>query len=104
MKSIEHCKKHQRSVKAYVRSEENWNIGLITARRLGIYQSCAGRGSTLLASGEEPHWAAVEAMRWENLLLGGHYATEVACKSAGGALSKRLKFIGLHRCPTGSDG
>ena len=57
-----------------------------------------------LITGEAPHWAAVAAEELGmNLLLGGHYATEVfGVKALATHLSKRFRvpweFID---CPTG---
>ena len=68
-----------------------------------IYRVAEGNIDTFI-TGEAPHWAAVAAEELGmNLLLGGHYATEVfGVKALAAHLSKRFRipweFID---CPTG---
>ncbi len=82
------------------------------ARAIGIVTGAAGSEIYRVAeenidtfiTGEAPHWAAVAAQELGmNLLLGGHYATEVfGVKALAAHLSKRFRvpweFID---CPTG---
>jgi len=82
------------------------------ARTIGVVTGAAGSEIYRVAeenidtfiTGEAPHWAAVAAEELGvNLLLGGHYATEVfGVKALAAHLSKRFKvpwrFID---CPTG---
>jgi dinuclear metal center YbgI/SA1388 family protein len=79
-------------------------IGVVTgAAGSEIYRVADEEIDTLIA-GEAPHWAAVAAEELGmNLLLGGHYATEVfGVKALAAHLSKRFevpwRFID---CPTG---
>jgi dinuclear metal center YbgI/SA1388 family protein len=79
-------------------------IGVVTgAAGSEIYRVAAEEIDTFI-TGEAPHWAAVAAEELGmNLLLGGHYATEVfGVKALAANLSKRFKvpwrFID---CPTG---
>jgi dinuclear metal center YbgI/SA1388 family protein len=79
-------------------------IGLVTgAAGSEIYRVANERIDTFI-TGEAPHWAAVAAEELGiNLLLGGHYATEVfGVKRLAAHLSKRFRapweFID---CPTG---
>ena len=79
-------------------------IGIITGAAGSEIYRVAGEGIDTFITGEAPHWAAVAAGELGmNLLLGGHYATEVfGVKSLGAHLSKRFRvpwqFID---CPTG---
>ncbi|MGE5209511.1 MAG: Nif3-like dinuclear metal center hexameric protein [Alphaproteobacteria bacterium] len=79
-------------------------IGVVTgAAGSEIYRLAAENIDTFI-TGEAPHWAAVAAEELGvNLLLGGHYATEVfGVKALAAYLSKRFRvpweFID---CPTG---
>jgi dinuclear metal center YbgI/SA1388 family protein len=79
-------------------------IGIVTgAAGSEIYRVADERIDTFI-TGEAPHWAAVAAEELGlNLLLGGHYATEVfGVKALAANLSKRFRvsweFID---CPTG---
>jgi dinuclear metal center YbgI/SA1388 family protein len=79
-------------------------IGIVTgAAGSEIYRMAQENVDTFI-TGEAPHWAAVSAEELGmNLLLGGHYATEVfGVKALAAHLSKRFRipweFID---CPTG---
>src|SRR5262249_56496780 len=80
------------------------SIGIVTgAAGSEIYQVADEEIDTFI-TGEAPHWAAVAAEELGvNLLIGGHYATEVfGVKALAAHLSKRFRvpwdFID---CPTG---
>ena len=79
-------------------------IGIITGGAGSEIYKVAQEGIVTFITGEAPHWAAVAADELGmNLLLGGHYATEVfGVKALATHLSKRFKvpwtFID---CPTG---
>jgi dinuclear metal center YbgI/SA1388 family protein len=89
-----------------------FNFGPKQTRTIGVVTGSAGSEIYRVAqenidtfiTGEAPHWAAVAAEELGmNLLLGGHYATEVfGVKALAAHLSKRFKvpweFID---CPTG---
>ena len=89
-----------------------FNFGPKQTRTVGVVTGGAGSEIYRVAqenidtfiTGEAPHWAAVAAQELGmNLLLGGHYATEVfGVKALGAHLSKRFgipwEFID---CPTG---
>jgi putative NIF3 family GTP cyclohydrolase 1 type 2 len=89
-----------------------FNFGPKLVRTVGIISGAAGseiyrvaeENIDTLITGEAPHWAAVAAEELGmNLLLGGHYATEVfGVKALASLLSKRFRipweFID---CPTG---
>jgi dinuclear metal center YbgI/SA1388 family protein len=79
-------------------------IGIITGGAgSGIYK-VAQEGIDTFITGEAPHWAAVAAQELGmNLLLGGHYATEVfGVKALAAHLSKRFKIPWTFiDCPTG---
>jgi dinuclear metal center YbgI/SA1388 family protein len=89
-----------------------FGFGPKQTRAIGIGTGAAGseiyrvadEGIDTFITGEAPHWAAVAAEELGvNLLLGGHYATEVfGVKALAANLSKRFtvpwKFID---CPTG---
>jgi dinuclear metal center YbgI/SA1388 family protein len=73
---------------------ETHTIGIITGGAGSeIYRVARERIDTFI-TGEAPHWAAVAAEELEmNLLLGGHYATEVfGVKALAAYLSKRYKI------------
>ena len=80
------------------------SIGVVTGAAGSEIHRIGDEGIDTLITGEAPHWAAVagEELRM-NLLLGGHYATEVfGVKALAEHLSKRFRipweFID---CPTG---
>ncbi len=79
-------------------------IGIITGGAGSeIYKVAQERIDTFI-TGEAPHWAAVAAEELGmNLLLGGHYATEVfGVKALAAHLSKRFKIPWTFiDCPTG---
>ena len=79
-------------------------IGVVTGAAGSEIYRVADEGIDTFITGEAPHWAAVAAEELGvNLLLGGHYATEVfGVKALTAHLSKRFRvpweFID---CPTG---
>lgn len=79
-------------------------IGIVTGAAGSEIYRVAGENIDTFITGEAPHWAAVAAEELGvNLLLGGHYATEVfGVKALAAHLSKRFRvpweFID---CPTG---
>jgi dinuclear metal center YbgI/SA1388 family protein len=79
-------------------------IGIVTGAAGSEIYRVAGEQIDTFITGEAPHWAAVAAEELGmNLLLGGHYATEVfGVKALVAHLSKRFRvpweFID---CPTG---
>jgi dinuclear metal center YbgI/SA1388 family protein len=79
-------------------------IGVVTGAAGSEIYRVADEGIDTFVTGEAPHWAAVAAEEiGVNLLLGGHYATEVfGVKALAAHLSKRFgipwEFID---CPTG---
>ena len=89
-----------------------FDFGPKQTRAIGVVTGAAGseiyrvehEGIDTFITGEAPHWAAVAAEELGvNLLLGGHYATEVfGVKALAAHLSKRFKvpweFVD---CPTG---
>ena len=80
------------------------SIGVVTGAAGSQIYRVADEGIDTFITGEAPHWAAVAAEELRmNLLLGGHYATEVfGVKALAAHLSKRFRipweFID---CPTG---
>src|SRR5438874_2581010 len=98
--------------KALSGSIKSFNFGPKQTRVIGVVTGGAGSEIYRVAqekvdtfiTGEAPHWAAVAAEELGmNLLLGGHYATEVfGVKALAAHLSKRFRipweFID---CPTG---
>ena len=80
------------------------SIGVVTGAAGSEIYRVAHEGIDTFITGEAPHWAAVAAEELRmNLLLGGHYATEVfGVKALAAHLSKRFgipwEFID---CPTG---
>jgi dinuclear metal center YbgI/SA1388 family protein len=80
------------------------NIGIVTGAAGSEIYRVAEENIDTFITGEAPHWAAVAAEALGmNLLLGGHYATEVfGVKALAAHLSKRFRlpweFID---CPTG---
>jgi dinuclear metal center YbgI/SA1388 family protein len=79
-------------------------IGVVTgAAGSEIYRVAEEEIDTFI-TGEAPHWAAVAAEEvGVNLLLGGHYATEIfGVKALAAHLSKRFRVPwGFIDCPTG---
>jgi dinuclear metal center YbgI/SA1388 family protein len=79
-------------------------IGVVTGAAGSEIYRVADEGIDTFITGEAPHWAAVAAEEvGMNLLVGGHYATEVfGVKALAAHLSKRFRvsweFID---CPTG---
>jgi dinuclear metal center YbgI/SA1388 family protein len=84
--------------------EKSCVVGVVTGAGGSEIYRVAEQGVDTFITGEAPHWAAVAAEELGmNLLLGGHYATEVfGVKALAAHLSKRFKlpweFID---CPTG---
>jgi dinuclear metal center YbgI/SA1388 family protein len=79
-------------------------IGIITGGAGSEIYRVAREGIDTFITGEAPHWAAVAADELGmNLLLGGHYATEVlGVKTLATHLSKRFKIPWTFiDCPTG---
>jgi dinuclear metal center YbgI/SA1388 family protein len=79
-------------------------IGIISGGAGSEIYKVAGEGVDTFITGEAPHWAAVAADELGvNLLLGGHYATEVfGVKALAAHLSKRFKIPwGFIDFPTG---
>ena len=79
-------------------------IGIITGGAGSEIYRLAQEGIDTFITGEAPHWAAVAAEELGmNLLLGGHYATEVfGVKGLAAHLSKRFKIPwAFIDCPTG---
>lgn len=79
-------------------------IGIITGGAGSEIYRVAQQGIDTFITGEAPHWAAVAADELGmNLLLGGHYATEVfGVKALAAHLSKRFKIPwAFIDCPTG---
>jgi dinuclear metal center YbgI/SA1388 family protein len=79
-------------------------IGIITGGAGSEIYKVAQEGIDTFITGEAPHWAAVAADELGmNLLLGGHYATEVfGVKALSAHLSKRFKIPGAFiDYPTG---
>jgi dinuclear metal center YbgI/SA1388 family protein len=79
-------------------------IGIITGGAGSEIYKVAREGIDTFITGEAPHWAAVAADELGmNLLLGGHYATEVfGVKALATHLSKRFKIPwAFIDCPTG---
>jgi dinuclear metal center YbgI/SA1388 family protein len=80
------------------------SIGVVTGAAGSEIYRVADEGIDTFITGEAPHWAAVAAEEvGMNLLLGGHYATEVfGVKALAAHLSERFgipwEFID---CPTG---
>src|SRR5437588_2594293 len=79
-------------------------IGIVTGGAGSEIYRVAQDSIDTFITGEAPHWAAVAAEELGmNLLLGGHYATEVfGVKALAAHLSKRFKFpCEFIDCPTG---
>jgi dinuclear metal center YbgI/SA1388 family protein len=93
------------SVKAFMFGpKKTGTIGIITGGAGSEIYKLAQEGIDTFITGEAPHWAAVAADELGmNLLLGGHYATEVfGVKALAANLSKRFKIPwAFIDCPTG---
>jgi dinuclear metal center YbgI/SA1388 family protein len=79
-------------------------IGIITGGAGSEIHKVAQEGINTFITGEAPHWAAVAADELGmNLLLGGHYATEIfGVKALALHLSKQFKIPwAFIDCPTG---
>jgi dinuclear metal center YbgI/SA1388 family protein len=79
-------------------------IGIITGGAGSEIYKLAQEGIDTFITGEAPHWAAVAADELGmNLMLGGHYATEVfGVKALAAHLCKRFKIPwAFIDCPTG---
>jgi dinuclear metal center YbgI/SA1388 family protein len=79
-------------------------IGVVTGAAGSEIYRVADEGIDTFITGEAPHWAAVAAEELGmNLLLGGHYATEVfGVKALAAHLSKRFNVpCEFVDCPTG---
>jgi dinuclear metal center YbgI/SA1388 family protein len=92
-------------VKAFIFGpKKTGTIGIITGGAGSEIYKAAQEGIDTFITGEAPHWAAVAAEELGmNLLLGGHYATEVfGVKALAAHLSKRFKIPwAFIDCPTG---
>jgi dinuclear metal center YbgI/SA1388 family protein len=93
------------SVKAFMFGpKKTGTIGIITGGAGSEIYKLAQEGIDTFITGEAPHWAAVAADELGmNLLLGGHYATEVfGVKALAAHLCKRFKIPwAFIDCPTG---
>jgi dinuclear metal center YbgI/SA1388 family protein len=93
------------SVKAFMFGpKKTGTIGIITGGAGSEIYKVVQEGVDTFITGEAPHWAAVAADELGmNLLLGGHYATEVfGVKALAVHLSKRFKIPwAFIDCPTG---
>jgi dinuclear metal center YbgI/SA1388 family protein len=98
--------------KALNRPVKVFDFGPKQTRTIGVVTGSAGSEIYRVAqenidtfiTGEAPHWAAVAAEELGiNLLLGGHYATEVfGVKALAVHLSKRFRIpCAFIACPTG---
>jgi dinuclear metal center YbgI/SA1388 family protein len=79
-------------------------IGIVTGGAGSEIYRVAQENIDTFITGEAPHWAAVAAEELGmNLLIGGHYATEVfGVKALSAHLSKRFKIPwAFIDCPTG---
>jgi dinuclear metal center YbgI/SA1388 family protein len=79
-------------------------IGIVTGGAGSEIYRVAQENIDTFITGEAPHWAAVAAAELGmNLLLGGHYSTEVfGVKALTTHLSKRFKIPSVFiDCPTG---
>jgi dinuclear metal center YbgI/SA1388 family protein len=79
-------------------------IGIVTGAAGSEIYRVADEKIDTFVTGEAPHWAAVAAEELGmNLLLGGHYATEVfGVKALAAHLSKRFRVAwAFIDCPTG---
>jgi dinuclear metal center YbgI/SA1388 family protein len=102
-------RKLQKALKGAVKAfmfgpKKTGTIGIITGGAGSEIYRVAQEGIDTFITGEAPHWAAVAADELGiNLLLGGHYATEVfGVVALAGHLSKRFKVPwAFIDCPTG---
>jgi dinuclear metal center YbgI/SA1388 family protein len=102
-------RKLQKTLSGFVKSfmfgpKKTGTIGIITGGAGSEIYKVAQDGIDTFITGEAPHWAAVAAEELGmNLLLGGHYATEVfGVKALAVHLSKRFKIPwAFIDCPTG---
>jgi dinuclear metal center YbgI/SA1388 family protein len=79
-------------------------IGIVTGAAGSEIYRVAQENIDTFITGEAPHWAAVAAEELGmNLLLGGHYATEVfGVKALAAHLSKKFRIPwAFINCPTG---
>jgi len=79
-------------------------IGIVTGAAGSEIYRVAQENIDTFITGEAPHWAAVAAEELGmNLLLGGHYATEIfGVKALAAHLSRRFKIRGdFIDCPSG---
>jgi len=84
--------------------KETKTIAIITGGAGSEIYRVAQEGVDTFITGEAPHWAAVAADELRmNLMLGGHYATEVfGVKALAARLSERFKIHWTFvDCPTG---
>ena len=85
-------------------AKQTRTIGIVTGAAGSEIYRVAQENIDTFITGEAPHWAAVAAEELGmNLLLGGHYATEVfGVKALAAHLSTRFKIPNefIH-CPTG---
>ena len=84
--------------------EKTKTIGIITGAAGSEIDKVSQEKIDTLITGEAPHWAAVAAEELGmNLLLGGHYATEIfGVKAVAAHLSKRWNIpYAFISCPTG---
>src|SRR5262249_50583838 len=79
-------------------------IGIVTGAAGSEIHRVAQEDIDTFITGEAPHWAAVAAEELGmNLLVGGHYATEIfGVKALAAHLSKRFRIpLEFIHCPTG---
>ena len=98
MPRTELVRKLQKAVNGRVKSfefgpKQTHVVGIVTGAAGSEIYRVAQEGIDTFVTGEAPHWAAVAAEELGiNLLLGGHYATEVfGVKALAAHLSKRFK-------------
>jgi dinuclear metal center YbgI/SA1388 family protein len=81
------------------------NVGIITGAAGSEIYRIAAEGIDTLITGEAPHWAVVAAEELDmNLLLGGHYATEIfGVKALAAHLANKFRLPWeFVACPTGT--
>jgi len=84
--------------------KQTCTIGVVTGGAGSEIYRAAQENIDTFITGEAPHWAVVAAEELSmNLLLGGHYATEVfGVKALAAHLSKRFRIpCAFIDCPTG---
>ena len=84
--------------------KQTCTIGVVTGGAGSEIYRVAQENIDTFITGEAPHWAVVAAEELSmNLLLGGHYATEVfGVKALAAHLSKRFRIpCAFIDCPTG---